>query len=355
MSDAWEFLPGATPVSRRGLIRHAGAALGVALGSSAFANAEPTPRKPGELVLSRLPGLPFLPSHVMEKHKLVERHAARLGLPGLSVRWMNVSTSDQQREMLLNGRADINLSGLGPLLILWDMTKGGVKGILSCGSMPLFLVSADPRVRTLRDIGAQDRIAVPVLRISNQAVLLQLAASQLYGPDAWNHFDRNCVAMSHPQAYFMLRHRDSAVRLHFAAPPYQFYAKRRIRNAHIVTTSAEIVGSVQSNIFFLGTTRFAEDNPLVLQALRAAALEAKRRIEKDTQDAVACYRELSGDKSEAADILEALAEPDMMDWRLAPMGTHVMAQHLHRVGVISRKPESWRDYFLPEFHDLVGS
>lgn len=355
MSDPWEFLPGATTVSRRSLIRHVGAALSVALGSSALAKTQIPPRKPNEVMLSRLPGLLYLPSHVMEKHKLLEKHAARLGLPGLSARWVNAATSDQQREMLVQGHVDINISGLGPLLMLWDMTRGGVKGILSCGNMPLFLLSVDPRVRTLRDIGAQDRIAVPVLRISNQAVLLQLAASQLYGPGAWNYFDRNCVAMSHPQAYFMLRHRDSAVRLHFAAPPYQFYAQRRIRNAHIVTTSAEIVGSVQSNVFFLGTTRFADENPLIIQALRAAALEAKARIEKDTQDAVACYRELSGDKSEVADILEALAEPDMMDWRLAPMGTHVMAQHLHRVGVISRKPESWRDYFLPVSHDLIGS
>jgi len=340
---------------KRAALHCAGVAFGGSLGEVAFANPRPLQRPPGEVVISRLPGIMYLPSYVMEKDRLIEKHAARLGFPGLSVRWVNVNTGTSQREALLFGNADIIMSGLVPLLRLWDLTDGAVKGIVAGGGLPLSLVSVDPRIGSLRDINRDDRIAVPVLQYSTQAVLLQMASSQLHGVGAWSAFDRNCVAMPHSAAFALLRNRSSAIRLHFSVPPYCFYERRRLRDARVVATSTEITGGVHSNTHFYTTSRFAEANPLVLDALRAAAVDAGGLIAKNTQEAVASYRAFSGDKTEAADILEALAEPGMMDWHIEPTGTLAFAQHLHRIGGIKRRATSWRDYYFETSHGFAGS
>ena len=37
-----------------------------------------------EISLSRQPGIFYMPSHIMEKQKLIEKHAASLGVPGVT-------------------------------------------------------------------------------------------------------------------------------------------------------------------------------------------------------------------------------------------------------------------------------
>ncbi len=39
-----------------------------------------------EISLSRQPGIFYMPSHIMEKNKLIEKHAAALGMPGVTTK-----------------------------------------------------------------------------------------------------------------------------------------------------------------------------------------------------------------------------------------------------------------------------
>ena len=39
-----------------------------------------------EIALSRQPGIFYMPSHIMEKQKLIEKHAAGLGLAGITTK-----------------------------------------------------------------------------------------------------------------------------------------------------------------------------------------------------------------------------------------------------------------------------
>lgn len=40
-----------------------------------------------EIALSRQAGIVYMPSHIMEKQKLIEEHAAALGVRGVSTKW----------------------------------------------------------------------------------------------------------------------------------------------------------------------------------------------------------------------------------------------------------------------------
>src|SRR5712672_4256078 len=134
-----------------------------------------------EISLSRQPGIFYMPSHIMEKQKLIEKHAAALGVPGVTTKWINLSGGGAQTDALLAGGVDILCTGTGNLLLLWDRTKGGVKGIVATSAQPMSLISRDERIKTIKDFGPGAKIAVPTVKVSTQAIVLQIAAATLFG------------------------------------------------------------------------------------------------------------------------------------------------------------------------------
>lgn len=50
-------------------------------------------------------------------------------------------------------------------------------------SMPLLLNTSKPSIQTIRDFGPDDKIALPAVNVSIQAMLLQMAAEKDYCTD----------------------------------------------------------------------------------------------------------------------------------------------------------------------------
>ena len=86
-----------------------------------------------------------------------------------------------------------------------------------------------------------------------------------------------------------------------------------------------------------------------------ATKEAQDLIRSDTKAAVDIYKEGTGDKTSADDLLAWLKEPGMMEWNLEPQGTMKFANHLFKTGTLKTQPKFWTDYYLPIAHDLKGS
>ena len=153
-----------------------------------------------EISITRQPGILYLPSHVMEKQQLIEKEAAKLGVPNLKVTWASLSGGGAQTDALLSGNVDVVNTGVGNLLLLWDRTKGGVKGIVANSALPLALITRNPNIHTLKDYGPNDRIAVPTLKVSTQAILLQMASEKTFGAGQMTKLDANTVQLGHPDA-----------------------------------------------------------------------------------------------------------------------------------------------------------
>ena len=129
-------------------------------------------------------GLPFLPQMVMEDHKLIEAHAARLGVNGLSVIWQTMGGPGALNDGLLSGSIQFVNVASPSLATLWDKTSGTpteVRAICAVQSMPYVLTTRNPTVKTIADFTSADRIAVPTVKISGQAMALQMAAAKLWG------------------------------------------------------------------------------------------------------------------------------------------------------------------------------
>src|SRR6478736_4095890 len=129
-----------------------------------------------EISISRQPGILYMPTHIIEKQKLIEKHAARLGVPNVTTKWITFSSGGAQTDALLAGGVDMLNTGTGNLLLLWDRTRGGVKGIVATSAQPMLLISRDPKIKTIADFGPTDKIAVPTVKVSTQAIVLQMAA-----------------------------------------------------------------------------------------------------------------------------------------------------------------------------------
>lgn len=306
-----------------------------------------------EIAITRQPGILYLASHVMEKEQLIEAQAAKAGLAGLKVRWLIFGGGGAQTDALLAGNVDIVNTGTGNLLLLWDRTRGRVKGIVASSAQPVLLLSRDPRIKSLQDIGPADKIAVPTVRVSTQAILLQIAAIKLYGDAEINRFDTNTVQLAHPDAMAALSNPRHEVANHFSAPPFQYLQLEQ--GAHLVASSKDIIGGPLSQAQFFTTTDFAAANPVIIKAVRAATEEAIASIKARPREALQAYKEITGDKASLEDLERILAQPDMMDFILQPQGTMKFAEHLYKTGTLKTMPKAWTDYYLPIAADLAGN
>ena len=158
------------------------AVIGVGL---ALAIAAPAGAEVSELRVTKQPSIIYLPLVVMEQNKLLEKHAKAAGLGDLKVSWITFNSGGASTDALLSGSVDLVTSGVSNLLLLWERTKGEVNGLTSVGGLPMLLVTRDPAVKTLKDFTEKDKIAVPTIKVSTQAIVLQIAAAVLRLGHTW--------------------------------------------------------------------------------------------------------------------------------------------------------------------------
>jgi len=131
--------------------------------------------------IAKQPGVGYLPLMLMEHEKLFEKHAKEAGID-ITTQWLNFTGGSAMNDALLSGRLDIATGGIPPLLTIWSKTRNNIKvrGIASLSSEPQFLLTTNPKVKTIADFTSADKIALPAVKISNQAVMLQMAAVKIW-------------------------------------------------------------------------------------------------------------------------------------------------------------------------------
>src|SRR5262245_44684391 len=128
-----------------------------------------------ELKITKQPGLLFAPMVLMEHHKLVEKHAGDAGVPDLKASWLTLMSGGANNDALLSGSLHIVTSGVTNMLLLWGKTNGDIKAIIGVSGLPFKLVTRNPNIKTIKDYTPSDRIALPTVRQSIQAITLGIA------------------------------------------------------------------------------------------------------------------------------------------------------------------------------------
>src|SRR3954453_18307889 len=178
-----------------------------------------------EVRLARQFSMGYLQFNVMEHEKLLEKHAAALGLKDVKITWATFNGPDAMNNALISDSVDIVAGGVPGLLTLWNRTRGTaneVKGISALSSQPFLLNTRSDNIKSIADLKDSDRIAVPAVKVSVQAVTLQMAAAKLHGQANYGKYDPLTVSMSPPDATIALLSGSGEVNNVFSVPPFQF-------------------------------------------------------------------------------------------------------------------------------------
>src|SRR5512132_100917 len=130
----------------------------------------------GEIKVAQQYGIGYLPLMVMEEQKLIEKHAKAAGVD-VTVSWAKFAGGNVMNDALLSNSLQFASGGVGPLVTLWARTKGNldVKAVSAINSMPLYLNTRNPAVKTLKDFTEKDKIALPAVKVPIQALKLHMA------------------------------------------------------------------------------------------------------------------------------------------------------------------------------------
>jgi sulfonate transport system substrate-binding protein len=288
------------------------ARLVLCLAAHAFLAAPAAAQESNEFRVARQPGLVYIQAIIMEEKKLIEKHAAALGVKDLKVRWSIITSGGVMTEALISNSIDMAITGI-----------------------------------------SNDRIAVPTIRASMQAMMMGIALEQAYGLGQHGRLDSNQVQLGHPDAMQALLNPQHEVNSHFSIPPFQDIAMKSPL-VHTVLVSTDVLGGVASITNAWSTQRFVEANPLKVKAFIAALDEASDMVMKDTKAAAEIYLAVTKEKITVDELVTVIRQPGAI-FSATPQRSMLWAEYMHRIGLIKQKPASWKDYSFPNIHDRNGS
>jgi NitT/TauT family transport system substrate-binding protein len=301
-------------------------------------------------------GLTFLPLMIMRDGALVETHARRLGLPAARVTWIKLGAVSSINDALLAGELEFAAGGVPSLVTLWSKTRGTpgeVRGAGALGDVPNELVVSRPDVKSIRDLGPQDKIAVTAVKISNQALALQMAAAKEFGEQHYDRLDPLTVSMAHPDATVALLSGSGSITGHFSSPPFM---EREVAKPplHSILSTYDVLGGPATLNVVWTTKQFHDENPKMYQAFVGALEEAMGMIEHDKRAAAAVYKRLAN-ASESLDEIVAMLEDPRIVFTITPHRVLRTADFLYRTGRVKHRPASWKDLFFTNVHGREGA
>ena len=300
-------------------------------------------------------GLLYLPIDEMVTGGILQQEATKLGLGKVEATATTLSGPAPVTDALLSGSADYGTAALPSLLNLWDKTHGTANevkavGTVSNGAMVLYTIN--PNVKTIADFTEQDRIAVPSVRISFNAMMLEMAAEKIWNDP--HKLDHLTVGLGHPDAVAALSagYGKASITAHIAVQPFTDRGLK-IPGAHVVADSREVFGGPLTQITLLATKQTIEKNTILFQAVANALNESIKVANADKRAAAILWKKAQN-ASESVDDLVALLSDPGFEFTAQPHRIAYFAAFLHRIGSMKAKVEDWKELFWETAHNQTG-
>lgn len=335
---------------RRNILRWSVLAAAAAFAFSATAaNAEPRTVR-----IAQQFGISYLPLTIMKEKRLLESEGKKLGLD-LKTEWVRFANGAAMNNALLSGNLDFASGGVGPLVTAWARTKGkqDIRGISALNSMPLYLNTINPNVKTIKDFTEKDKIALPAVRVSMQAVILQMAALKMFGKGNEHKLDPFTVSLSHPDGLAQMMSFKSEITGHFTSAPfmYQELKDKRVRR---VLNSYDVFGGPHTFNVVWAMGNMYKNNPKIVQAFLSALKVAMKQIKDDPAGSAKLWVTANRSKLPVAEAVAIVKAPENT-FTMTPLRTMVVANYMVDAKMVPNRPASWKDLFIDAVHDLPGS
>jgi len=290
-------------------------------------------------------GFAFLPLYICEDLKLVEKQAKAAHL-GITAKFQHFAGGGELHAALAAGQIDVAPFGTAPLLAGALQVKESDRQIVAVSgitSLPLTLLSNQADERSIADLKASDRVAVPTLT-SPQMYLLQMQSEKTFG-----RFDRlrnQIVVLSHPQAIAALAENNGKATAYFSSPPFTQIALRAA-NVHVVLSSSDVMNGKFSFLILGAPRSYVSVQPQVAELVMKAIDEAARFIRDDPKRAAQIYltREPSAALNSAA--VEAIIRETKDEFGSPVYGVQATADFMVRIGELKESLQSWKDIAAP--------
>ena len=300
-------------------------------------------------------GIGYMQYMVMQELKLVEKHAKAAG-HDVTTEWATFRSSDVMNDALISGSVDFVSLGVPGIITIYSKTKGTaseVKGVMGLNVSPLMLLVRDPAIKSLKDFKDTHRIALPAVKVSNQAIILQMAAVKEFGDAKFNALDHLTVSMSHPDATAAMLGGQSEITANFSSAPFQ-YRQMKNPNVKLLVNSKDLfLDDPMSFNIVAATSKFRAENPKLYAAFVAGMKEATDIINADKRKGAEIYLKSTGEKTSVDDIMDVLADKDII-YNNKVGGIRTFVNFMARTGTLKNPPADWKDMFFPEALAGVG-
>jgi NitT/TauT family transport system substrate-binding protein len=301
-------------------------------------------------------GILYLPLMVIRDQQLLEKNARKLGLGEIKTTWTTLDGGNVINDAMLSGNLDIAGTGAPGFITLWSKARGiprsEVTGLGALSTAPLWLNTNNPNIKSLKDFTAKDKIAIPGIKTSLSAVVLQMAAAKTFGADNYAKLDPLTVGLGHPEAVGALLSGKTEITAHFTSPPFSYQELNDPKISRVLNSS-ELLGNITLDVVF-ALKQFTEQNPKLTQAFMAAQEEANAYIAKNKKGAAETYLRVSKMKLTQADVEKMLADPDTL-FSTTPDGVMQYVEFMGRAGTIKSRPAKWSELFVPALAGRKGS
>lgn len=267
-------------------------------------------------------GIGYAPIHVMEVNKLIEKHYDG----EIEITYQKLDSGAAINEGMIGGNIQIGCMGVAPAV---SGVAAGIdyKIVSNLCAQSHGLMSNDPAIRSLSDIGDGDVIAL-VGTGSIQHILLAMTAEKVLG-DA-HALDNNIQKMSHAEGMAALE--SGTVKLHLTSSPF-IYQERENPAYNELSELSEVWPSGNTFLVAMASSRITGD-PTLLEAVTAAFAEAIAFINDNRDKTVEIESEYLG--LEPDQVRGYLEQPDCI---FSPelKGVQDMADFMFRAGFIEKE------------------
>jgi sulfonate transport system substrate-binding protein len=300
-------------------------------------------------------GLLYLPVDEMVSGGILQKEATKFGLGKVDATVKTLSGPAPVIDALLSGSADYGTAALPSLLTLWDKTHGTpneVKavGTVSNGAMVLYTIN--PNVKKISDFTEKDRIAVPSVRISFNAMMLEMASEKIWNDP--HRLDHLTVGLGHPDAVAALAagYGKATITAHIAVQPFTSRGLK-LPGAHVVADSREVFGGPLTQITLLATKKTKEKNPTLFKAVASALDEAIKVANADKRAAAILWKKAQNASESVDDLVTLLSDPGF-EFTSQPHRIAYFAAFLNRIGSMKTKVGDWKDLFWETAYNQKG-
>jgi sulfonate transport system substrate-binding protein len=300
-------------------------------------------------------GLLYLPIDMMVSGGVLQQEATKLGLGKVDATVQTLSGPGPVTDALLSGAADYGTAALPSLLNLWDKTHGTANEVKAVGTVAngaMVLYTINPNVKTIADFTEKDRIAVPSVRISFNAMMLEMAAEKLWNDP--HRLDHLTVGLGHPDAVAALSagYGKATITAHIAVQPFTERGLK-IPGAHVIADSREVFGGPLTQITLLATKQTKDKNPVLFKAVANALQESIKQASADKQAAAVLWKKANNASESVDELVHLLSDPGF-EFTSEPHRIAHFAAFLNRIGSMKSKVGDWKELFWETAHNQKG-